>query len=135
MPALRAIRGRVVLLAIIALLLHASAPALHVHAHRISGDGSEWAEVCTGSGHTVLVRVDASTGNIVTAPIDAGTGAHADDDHCPQCATSGGVAPAAARVSTQVAVASSDESFEDQQAPDRPLIWSAGNSRAPPQGR
>jgi hypothetical protein len=61
MHALRAIRVRVVLLALVAMLLHASSPALHVHAQHSSGDGSEWAEVCTGSGGTVLVRVGPSS--------------------------------------------------------------------------
>jgi hypothetical protein len=135
MQALRAIRLRVVLLAIVALLLHATAPALHVHAQRASGDGSEWTEVCTGSGHTVLVRVDASTGDVVTAPVDAPSGAPGGDHHCPQCLTYGGVAPAVVTGAAQIALASSDGIVEDQQAPDRILIWSAERSRAPPSGR
>lgn len=131
MHALRAFRLRVALLAIFALLLHASAPALHVHAHRASADGAEWAEVCTGSGHTVLVRVDASSGEIVTAPGESPR-ASSGDHHCPQCATHGGAAPAARTRSVDVAFASSAETVDDQQVHDRVLIWSAERSRAPP---
>lgn len=135
MHALRAIRVRVVLLAIIALLLHASVPALHVHAHRASGGNFEWTEVCTGSGNTVLMRVDASTGDVDTAPIDVGSGTSAGDRHCLHCAAAGGAAPAAVRVATSVALASPAEAFESQQAPDRALIWFAEQSRAPPPAR
>jgi hypothetical protein len=134
MHALRAIHVRVVLLAIVAMLLHASSPALHVHARHATGDGSEWTEVCTGSGHTVLVRVDPATGDIVTAAADAAD-PHAGDPHCPQCLTHGGAVAHAAREPARVAVVSSDPIVGEHQTPDRLLLWSAHGSRAPPSSR
>lgn len=134
MEVFRSLRWRVVPLAVVALLMHASAPALHVHAKHPSGDGAEWAEVCTGNGGTVLVRIDSSTGEAVAATGDAPSSAHTGDHHCPQCLTLGSAAPPSSRPA-HVAVATTDRVHQGNSTPDRLLTWSAERSRAPPPTR
>jgi hypothetical protein len=134
MDVFRALRWRVVPLAVIALLMHASAPALHVHSKHRSGDGAEWTEVCTGTGGTVFVRIDPSTGEAVAATGGAPSSAQSGDHPCPQCLTLGSPAPASSGPAN-VAVAAADRVHQGNSAPDRLLTWSAERSRAPPSTR
>lgn len=131
MYAFRALRWRVVPLAIVALLLHASAPSLHVHAKHTAGDGAEWTEVCTGTGQTVLVRVDAATGEAVTVDGTALSSGHSGDHPCPQCLSAGTALPASSGPD-HVAVVATGSFDGAHSAPDRSLLWSAQRSRAPP---
>ena len=131
MQTLRALRRRLALLVIAALLLQSFAPSLYARVQRSAGNVLPWSDLCTTSGQTAgaAFRVDddlAASRESLRLPLSHG------DHHCPSCLTSFGGMPATVAGVRPIALHAAEGWADELRAPDRTSAWSAQQTRGPP---
>lgn len=130
MEALRALRLRLAMFVIAALLLQAFAPSLHARAPKSGGDGLPWSDLCTSSGQAVGLALrtggdPAVPGEYVRMPLSG-------DNHCPSCLVSFSSAPATVAGVRVLALYAPEGRASEHRGQDRTGIWSAQHTRGPP---